>query len=121
MIAVITSMAPHGYVVAFDDASLRRTSGASGCTHVASGQSNRASQGRALERSVVVQIEDRLSDKTKAADEPPAFVSRVEKVWISLPRFFWRNRVEKFIRDGYSPWTALDVVRVSTRAMIRYL
>ena len=27
----------------------------------------------------------------------------------------------KFIRDDYSPWTALDVVRVSTRAMIRYL
>ena len=27
----------------------------------------------------------------------------------------------KFIREDYSPWTALDVVRVSTRAMIRYL
>ena len=27
----------------------------------------------------------------------------------------------KFIRDDYSPWTALDVVRVSTRAVIRYL
>ena len=27
----------------------------------------------------------------------------------------------KFIRDDYSPWTALDVVRVSTPAMIRYL
>ena len=62
MIAVITSMAPHGYAVAFADANLSRTSGASGCTHVASGQSNRASQGRALERSVVVQLEDGLSD-----------------------------------------------------------
>ena len=100
MIAVITSMAPHGYVVAFDDANLSRTSGASGCTHVASGQSNRASQGRALERSVVVQLEDRLSDDmhsfvkliacllsrtaaksmrtqtTLATDEPPAFARR---------------------------------------------
>ena len=27
----------------------------------------------------------------------------------------------KFIRNDYSPWTALDVVRVSTRAVIRYL
>ena len=31
------------------------------------------------------------------------------------------NSSSKFIRDDYSPWTALDVVRVSTRAMIRYL
>ena len=61
MIAVITSMAPHGYAVAFGDA-MSRASGASGCAHVASGQSNRASQGRALERTVVVQLEDGLSD-----------------------------------------------------------
>ena len=32
-----------------------------------------------------------------------------------------KSSSSKFIRDDYSPWTALDVVRVSTRAMIRYL
>ena len=39
-------------------------------------------------------------------------------------RVAWaRSSSIEFIRDDYSPWTALDVVRVSTRAMIliRYL
>ena len=31
------------------------------------------------------------------------------------------SSTSKIIRDDYSPWTALDVARVSTRAMIRYL
>ena len=51
---------------------------------------------------------------TRPAQDPSKRIGK----WINAAA---SSSSSKFIRDDYSPWTALDVVRVSTRAMIRYL